>query len=423
MGAMRRVVKFGGTSIATPEMVREAARHIARLVEYGEQVAVVVSAPGNATSELLEAIYAVSDGAVRFGETCEFAALGEEQSVHLLTAALRSLGLSAQPFLPRSTESWPIIADIEDLSPLATAKVNEERPFTLRAQQTASRFQRFVLPHLRVGTVPVIAGFFAVDSAQHVVALGRGGSDITAFIVAREISADEVVIVTDVKGVLSADPRLAANPRLLAELTLSDLEMISGAGARVIHPRALAFKTEFLNVRLIDYRELDRLEQTGTSVLGVSETTLYRNPDELSMITLVGDLGELADMQATLLDWLTAQQLKPCAVSMSRRFICVYLPSSVAEGAYASLHAALSARHTELTNISLRGGIGELRLRSAKFIDQPGVLAEFTGVLANARVNIIEMITGLTDISVFIPLADIERAEALLQRVLQHYAR
>lgn len=419
---MRRIVKFGGTSIATPELVREAAQHIAQLVEYGEQVAVVVSAPGNATSELLKAIYAVSDSAVKFVETCEFAALGEEQSVHLMVAALRSLGISAQPFLPRNSETWPIIADLDDLSPLATTKINEERPFVLRTQQTASRFQRFVLPHLRVGAVPVISGFFAVDSAQRIVALGRGGSDITAFIVAREVSADEVVIVTDVQGVLSADPRLIENPKLLEALTLSELEMISGAGARVIHPRALAFKSEFLNVRLIDYRELDRLEQTGTSVLGKSETTLFRNPDELSMITIVGELGELADVQATLLQWQRAQQLTPCAASFSKRFVCVYLPSTVADAAYGTLHDSLARQFAGLTSVSLRGGIGELRLSSAKFIDQPGVLAEVTGVLANSRVNIIEMITGLTDISVFIQQHDVERAEALLMRVLEHYA-
>jgi len=82
----------------------------------------------------------------------------------------------------------------------------------------------------------------------------------------------------------------------------------------------------------------------------------------------------------------------------------------------------LVSEFPELLNISLRGKVGELRLRSAKFLDQPGVLAEVTGVLANARINIIEMITGLTDISVFISFDDVEKAETLLKRVLEHYA-
>ena len=418
---MRRVIKFGGTSLASPQMVREGARQVAQLVEYGEQIAVVVSAPGNATSELLGAIYEVSDSRVEFPETCEFAALGEEQSVHMMVAALRSLGVAAQPFLPRAAESWPIIADIEDSSPLATAKVNEERPFRLRTQQTVSRFRRFVLPHLRVGTVPVISGFFAVDSAERVVALGRGGSDITAFIVATQISADEVVIVTDVQGVLSADPRLAENPRLLQELSVEDLEVISSAGARVLHPRALKFHAPHVKVRLCDYRELDQLEQSGTSILGRSQTTLRRHPEELSMLTILGELGELVRLQETITAWIREQQLSIAALSLSDRFACIYLPTQVADAAYASLHSALISEFPELTSVSLRGGVGELRLRGGRFIDEPGVLAETCGVIANARINIVEVITGYTDISVFVSWEDMDRAEELLRRVLEHY--
>jgi aspartate kinase len=419
---LRRVIKFGGTSVATPQLVREAATHVARLVELGEQIALVVSAPGNATSELLSAIYDATDNSASFEDLCQFAALGESHSVLLMASALRSLGVVPQPFLPRSAEDWPIVADVDDSSPLSTGKVNEERPFTLRAQETASRFRRFVLPHLRVGSVPVIAGFFALDSSERVVALGRGGSDITAFITAAHISADEVVIVTDVAGVLSADPRLAANPRLLSELSLSELEVITSAGSRVLHPRALQFRTEQLKVRLMDYRELDRLEDTGTSVIGKSETTLFRNPDELSMLTLVGEVADPAALHGLITAWLAEHGHRPAGTSTSTRFICIYLPTAVAEQAYAGLHDTLVAQFPELTNISLRGQLGELRLRSGKFLDQPGVLAEVTGVLANARVNIIEMITGLTDIALFIDHKDMDRAETLLARVIEHYA-
>jgi aspartate kinase len=420
--AVRRVIKFGGTSLAQPELVREGARHVARLIELGEQVAVVVSAPGNATTDLLRAIAAAGDGDVDYAESCSYASLGEEQSVLMMCAALRSFGVSALPLLPRERESWPIVADSEDTSPLSLGKVNEERPFRLRAQQTASRFTRFVLPQLRVGSVPVISGFFAVDSAERIVTLGRGGSDISAFIVASQISADEVDIVTDVSGVLSADPRLAENPRLLRELTLEDLHIISGAGARVLHPRALEFKLPHQRVRILDYRELELLEQTGTSVLGSSETTLHVSDSELSMLTLVGELADATRLHAVLAEWIAQSGYEVAAMSVSRRFTCLYLPSKVADAAYGSLHDRLVGEFPELLNISLRGKVGELRLRSAKFLDQPGVLAEVTGVLANARINIIEMITGLTDISVFINFDDVTKAETLLRRVLDHYA-
>jgi hypothetical protein len=147
-------------------------------------------------------------------------------------------------------------------------------------------------------------------------------------------------------------------------------------------------------VRILDYRELDRLEDTGTSVLGQSETTLHGAEGELSMLTLVGEVGEPGRLQAALAQWLEQSGHPLAALSVSRRFTCVYLPTQVADAAYASLHDRLAAQFPELLNISLRGRIGELRLRSARFLDQPGVLAEVTGVLANAKINIIEMITG-----------------------------
>ncbi len=419
---MRRVIKFGGTSIATPELVRAAAQRVARLVEYGDQVVVVVSAPGNATSELLAAIHDATESGSNYLECCEFAALGEEQSVRLMVAALRSCGVRAQPFLPREPETWPIIADSEDESPLAKTKINEERPFKLRTQQTNGRFRRYVLPQMRVGAVPVISGFFALSTAGRIISLGRGGSDITAFIVANHVSADELVIVTDVSGVLSADPRLADNPSLLQELSYEDMQVISNSGARVLHPRALKFKDEFLRVRLMDYRELENLERTGTSILGKSATVLYRNPDELSMITLVGEAEQLEAIADVVMAWRRKYNVIQVAASSSKRFICNYVPTQVADEAYRGLHDLLKKNSHELTSLSIKGGIGELRLRSAKFIDEPGVLAEVTGILANARINIVEVITGLTDISLFLAYQDLDRAENLLGRLIEDYS-
>jgi len=126
-------------------------------------------------------------------------------------------------------------------------------------------------------------------------------------------------------------------------------------------------------------------------------------------------------LQETLLSWIREQQLNIASMSLSNRFACIYLPSQIADAAYASLHAALMDKFPELTSVSLRGEVGELKLRSGRFIDEPGVLAEVTGVIANARINIIEVITGYTDISVFINWSDMDRAETLLRHVLEHY--
>src|SRR2546423_589199 len=73
--------------------------------------------------------------------------------------------------------------------------------------------------------------------------LGRGGSDISGVLVGRFVDAAEVTIITDVEGILSADPRLAENPQLIEEMTVEDLEVMASRGARVVHPRAIRYKT------------------------------------------------------------------------------------------------------------------------------------------------------------------------------------
>jgi len=157
-------------------------------------------------------------------------------------------------------------------------------------------------------------------------------------------------------------------------------------------------------------------------VIGKSRAALYRNPDELSMLSLVGDLAAWDGLSALLVQWLGALDCEPAGVSITPRFACIYLPSATVEQAYAELHKQLGEGPAELKNLSLKGGVGELRISSGRFIDEPGVLSEITGVLANAKINIIEIITSLSDISVFVAADDMDKAAQLLGHVLERLA-
>ena len=217
---MRRVLKYGGTSIESADRIRRAAQTIAKLIHGGDQVAVVVSAQGNDTNLLLNSVYTVTDREVDAQSVYRIAAMGEGKSTLLLTAALRSLGIEAAPFLPTVAETWPLIVDCDDSAPLAAQKINEERPLELREDESQRLFGQRVLPLIRRGGVAVLSGFFGRSSRGDLTTLGRGGSDISAVLVGRLLAADEVTIITDVQGILSADPRLAADPRLISEIHL-----------------------------------------------------------------------------------------------------------------------------------------------------------------------------------------------------------
>ncbi len=418
---MRRVLKFGGTSIESADRIRRAAQTIAQLIRGGDQVAVVVSAQGNDTNLLLNSIYTVTDREVDAQWVYRIAAMGEEKSTLLLTAALRSLGVEAAPFLPTVAETWPLIVDCDDSAPLAAQKINEERPLELREEESQRLFGQRVLPLMRRGGVAVLSGFFGRSSRGDLTTLGRGGSDISAVLVGRLLAADEVTIITDVQGILSADPRLAADPRLIEEMSVADLEVMASRGARVVHPRALRYKIDSCRVRVVDFRHQEELATSGTSVLGTSTTTLFVRPEPLCMITLVGkELSTRSGILGELASDLGKAGIAITATITNDTFICLYLQEADGERAYRILHERMLQSLLPLHNATLRPGVAEIRLRSPEFLQTPGVLAEITAVLARHRINILEIITSLTDIYIYVDASDQQATLKLLGQLTEH---
>lgn len=417
---MRRVLKYGGTSIETADRIRRAAQTVAQLLHGGDQVAVVVSAQGNDTNLLLNSVYTATDRHIDAQSVYRVAALGEEKSVHLLCAALRSLGVEASALIPTVGETWPLLVDCDDASPLAAQKINEERPLDVREEESRRLFQQRVQPILRRGAVPVFSGFFGRSTRGDLTTLGRGGSDISAVLVGRFVEADEVTIITDVEGILSADPRLAAEPKLIEELSVADLEVMASRGARVVHPRALRYKPEAMRVRVVDYRRQEALAASGTSVLGSSAPTVQARTEPLSMVTLVGrDLSSRTGILGNLATVLGQAEIPICATNTNDSFICLYLRQTDGERAYRLLHERMNEAQMPLSNVTLRPGVAEVRLRSPEFLQTPGVLAEITAVLARRRINILEMITSLTDIYIYVDSADQGAATALLSELVR----
>src|SRR5262249_39324646 len=142
---MKRVLKFGGTSIADAERVRRAAENIARLLHEGDQIAVVVSAQGDDTNMLLQAAYAATEQKIEAQAVFALAAMGEEKSVRLMTAALQSLGIEAVPFWPAAATTWPLIVDGEGGGMLVAQKINEERSLYVQDDVSHRLFAKHVL--------------------------------------------------------------------------------------------------------------------------------------------------------------------------------------------------------------------------------------------------------------------------------------
>ncbi|MBV9934260.1 MAG: aspartate kinase [Actinobacteria bacterium] len=214
------VQKFGGTSVADPDRMRAVADHIARTRRQGANVAVVVSAMGKETDDLLHLAGQVSK--TRPGREMDMLiTAGERKSVALLCMALADLGVAAASF---TGSQAGIITDTAHQN----AKILEVRADRLRQA-------------LDEGKVPVVGGAQGVSTDRDVTFLGRGGSDTTAVALAAALEADACEIYTDVSGVFTADPRIVPNARKLLHLSFEEMLEISATGGRVLALRSVEF--------------------------------------------------------------------------------------------------------------------------------------------------------------------------------------
>jgi aspartate kinase len=214
------VQKYGGSSVATPEMIRHVARRILSRKRAGDEVVAVVSAMGDTTDELIGMSAQVTDDPPE-REMDMLLASGERISMALLSMAINGLG---HPAISLTGGQAGIITD------------NIHRKARIRAVN-AGRIRE----ELAGGKVVIIAGFQGVTHRFEETTLGRGASDRTAVALAHALGAAECEIHTDVEGVYTADPRIVPDARKLPAISTDEMLELASAGARVLEPRCVEF--------------------------------------------------------------------------------------------------------------------------------------------------------------------------------------
>ncbi len=243
----RIVMKFGGTSVADLDRIRDVARRVRRQVEAGHEVAVVVSAMAGATNQLVgwcQALAPMHDAR----EYDAVVATGEQVTSGLLAIALQEAGVDA-----RSWAGWQIALRTD--SSHGKARIERIDGATLLAR-------------MAIGQVPVVAGFQGIGPDNRVTTLGRGGSDTSAVALAAALRADRCDIYTDVDGIYTTDPRIVAKARKLDKIAYEEMLELASVGARVLQTRSveLAMK-ENVRVQVLSSFK-DALEEgTGGSLV------------------------------------------------------------------------------------------------------------------------------------------------------------
>jgi aspartate kinase len=257
------VMKFGGTSVANIERIRNVANHVAREVEGGNQVAVVVSAMSGVTNQLVAWVKDAAQPGLH--DLCEYDAVvatGEQVTAGLLAIALKAKGLNA-----RSWTGWQV--------PIKTSAAHgSARILDIPGDEIAK--------HLAAGEVAVVTGFQGIEAASNRVStLGRGGSDTSAVAMAVALKADVCDIYTDVDGVYTTDPRIVPKARRLPKVSYEEMLEMASLGSKVLQTRsvelAMVYKmrtrvlSSFVAPEAMRAFDIKNLENIGTLVCDEDE--------------------------------------------------------------------------------------------------------------------------------------------------------
>ncbi len=223
------VQKYGGSSVADAERIKNVARRVSATKEKGNNVVVVVSAMGKTTDELISLAHQVTDRPDE-RELDVLLSTGETVSSTLLALALKSLGHKAISLSGAQAGIWTDTA------------YSQARIMTVEAHR--------IVKELGEGKIVIVAGFQGITREMDVTTLGRGGSDTAAVAVAASLKAQICEIYTDVEGVYTADPRLVPEAHKLAEIGYDEMLELASYGAKVLHPRAVELG-ELFNIPIL----------------------------------------------------------------------------------------------------------------------------------------------------------------------------
>ncbi|MEM1550574.1 MAG: aspartate kinase [Candidatus Bathyarchaeia archaeon] len=374
----RVVIKFGGVDLSTGEKIRKAAEMV--LKAGFKETVVVVSAMGNTTDNLIETISHL--GKISDKDYADILSMGERTSVRIFCSALRALGADAI-YIEPNHEEWPIITD----SNFRNAKPD--------MHETCMRAKKYIEPLLLSGKTVVICGFLGKDRNGNVTTLGRGGSDTTALILANCLRAEEVLLVKETEGVLSADPKIVDKPRILDKVDIYEMFALAHGGAKIIKADALKYKIPGQRLRVVSFMSGD-LKSPGTEIVG----TLNSNSYEITEKKNVAAISLICDINSRNLSQIFSAlngEDNILGVSTGGKSMTIFVSSENLRKLVNKLHdlgicKALSC----LDKICL------IKISHPDFIDSPGWVAKIAGALASMGINIVEITTSKETINIFV---------------------
>ncbi len=455
----RLTMKFGGTSVGSPDAIAQVVEIVRDHIAGGHQLAVVVSAMSGVTDLLLESASAAASGQ-KDGYTSINSAIAEKHyavidalissqpgrdAIRAEVDALLTGHLELCEAVNILGEATPRISDAivsygERLSSRVIAAVMAAEELLVKQvdsndfivtdnvfqnadplwDETEARIADGLLPALSQGLTPVITGFIGATPDGTLTTLGRGGSDFSAAIFAAYLNSDELIIWTDVDGVMTADPRLDARARVLPYVSYQEIGELAFYGAKVLHPKTV----QPIIARHIPLRVRNTFNPTRAgTVVGsraqASETVIkaVTGIRDVSMLTVSGPgmLGVPGIAGRTFLAAANAgASILMISQASSEQSFCFTVVDPLAQNVKEAVESELrrEIQHNDINSVDVLSEIVIITVVGAGMRGTPGVAGRVFSLLGEHRINVLAIAQGSSECSISFIVAenDLERA-------------
>ena len=379
------VQKFGGSSVANADRIRNVARIVTETYQKGANVVVVVSAQGDTTDELIEKAHEIDPNPSK-REMDMLLSTGEQISIALLAMAISKMGF---PVISLTGRQAGFLTD-SNHSRARIKKVDTER----------------VEKELDQRKIVVVAGFQGMNRYDDITTLGRGGSDTSAVALAAELKADLCQIYTDVDGIYTADPRLVKSAQKLEEISFDEMLELASCGAQVLHNRSVEMAKKY-NVNLEVLSSLE--DKPGTKVKEVTkmEKLLIKGvakDDDVVRISMIG-LPDRPGTAFKIFSLLAARKINVDIILQSvgrdgTKDISFTVPEDSCDAALAVLEEAKD-QVADFT-VDVDRDVTKVSIVGSGMQSNPGVASKMFEALYEADINIETISTSEIKISVLI---------------------
>ena len=403
------VLKFGGTSVGSVDLIKSAAQIIKKEYDLGHNIAVVVSAMSGTTNKLIENINLINSENKNAHDDAEYDAIvasGEQITSGLMALALKDLNIDARSWL-----GWQLpIYTTGNHRHSIISKIEDEK----------------IINGFKNRQVAVVAGFQGVSSDGRITTIGRGGSDNTAVFLASALNAERCDIYTDVNGVYTTDPRMADNVKRLNKISYEEMIEMSSQGAKVLQTTSVESAINH-NVK-VQVRSTFHPDDMGTVISdevmnneskAVSGVAYSKDEAKITVIGLVDQPG----IAATIFNALSNKSINVDMI-VQNNFIERKETNLTFTVPVTDLDQSVKILDDLKSSINYEKVISENNLSKVSIIgagmrNQPGIAAKMFDCLSKNNINIEVISTSEIKISVLIDMARTEEAVRSLHQIFE----